>query len=175
MSPPAAGGRCARRILILLLLLTAAPILLATAAYYWWPPRGGASYGQLIVQPLPVAIAPGHWVLASWAPVPCDADCGQRLDNARRLRVAQGEAASRLDVVWLYPPGATVRVDADDVHAVALDAGVLVALAPGMHPLDDLYLIDPHGNLVLRYPAGFEPRRALVEIGKVMKVNRGMG
>lgn len=173
MMPSAGHRRRARRMLSWLLCLSAAPIAVSTFLYYVAPPKGGASYGELIARPLPVTVAPGQWALAVWSPAPCDAGCGLRLDDARRLQSAQGEAASRLDVVWLYPPGR--QAGAGAVHAVALPAEALTGLASGLRPQDDLYLIDPHGNLVLRYPAGFDPRRVLQEIGRVMKINRGMG
>lgn len=171
--PPAGDRRRARRILLWLLCLSTAPIIVSTVIYYATPPRGGASYGELIARPLPVTVAPGQWALAVWSPAPCDAGCNRRLGDARRLQIAQGEAASRLDVVWLHPPGRPARYGT--VQAVVLPAEALAGLASGLRPQDDLYLIDPHGNLVLRYPAGFDPRRVMQEIGKVMKINRRMG
>ena len=161
-------GRAGGRLLLLGLLgLSALPVLLATLAYLVWPPDGGRSYGELVAQPLPFHPLPGRWLLARPLAEPqCDAACRTTLQQGQRIRRAQGEDGQRLVVAGLghqpvsgVPAGGTTLVRADWPAALQV---------PG------LVLIDPHGNLVLRYPPDAEPERVAKEIGRVLKTNQGL-
>ncbi|AOY00806.1 hypothetical protein [Jeongeupia sp. USM3] len=150
-----------RGVLIALFTMAALPVVSAQLAYDHWRPAGGQSFGELIARP--AAAKAAQWRLAA---VGADG-CGERtqllLFSAGQLQKAQGEAARRLTPATTAPcPSATV-----------LTAHPQLA-APG------LYLIDPNGNAVVRYrpeqladDAG--RRRALQEIGKLLKQNRGLG
>lgn len=164
-----------RGILLAIALLGVAPVLLSSLLYYVRPLAGGNSYGELVARPFPLTVAQGRWVLAAYAPAPCDAACAVRLDALRRLRLAQGEEAARIDMVWL-----TDRAEAEaavaGMRALHLpDPARLAALSDTIDPAGDTYLIDPHGNLVLRYPAGADMRRVIREVGRILKNNRGLG
>ena len=161
-------GRTGGRLLLLGLLgLSALPVLLATLAYLVWPPAGGRSYGELVAQPLPFHPLPGCWLLARPLAEPqCDAACRTTLQQGQRIRRAQGEDGQRLVVAGLgrqpvsgVPAGVTTLVRAD---------------WPAVLQVPGLVLIDPHGNLVLRYPPDAEPERVAKEIGRVLKTNQGL-
>lgn len=159
----------ARGKLLAIFLLCVSPVLASTALYFLAPPAGGKSYGRLLAtQPFTLAARSDwpqtHWVLLQVEAGACDAGCRQRRDALARIRVAQGEAASRLTVLTASPQP---PVADQAVGALRADTRGLV---PG-----GLYLIDPHGNQVLFYPPGAEPVRVIRELAKVLKTNNGLG
>ncbi|BCL76692.1 hypothetical protein JHS3_24280 [Jeongeupia sp. HS-3] len=150
-----------RRVLIALFALAALPIAAAQFAYDYLRPDGGQSFGELIAQP--VATHASRWRLAAVGADNCGAQTQALLFSAGQLQRAQGEASRRLVATTTAPC----------TSAAVLATHPLLA-APG------LYLIDPSGNAVLRYrpdqladDAG--RRRALQEIGKLLKQNRRLG
>lgn len=172
-STAGAGARC--RVLGAMLLLGLAPVLLASLLYYVRPLGGGGSYGELVARPFPLAVAPGRWALAAYAPAPCDPACTMKLDSLRRLRLAQGEDAERIELVWLSSR-ANAEATVAGMRVVHLpEPARLAGLSAAADPAGDIYLIDPRGNLVLRYPAGADMRGVIREIGRVLKYNRGLG
>ena len=158
-------GRAGGRLLLLGLLgLSALPVLLATLAYLVWPPDGGRSYGELVAQPLPFHPLPGRWLLARPLAEPqCDAACRTTLQQGQRIRRAQGEDGQRLVVAGLgrqpvsgVPAGVTTLVRAD---------------WPAVLQVPGLVLIDPHGNLVLRYDPSVKGKDVLNDLRHLLKLS----
>ncbi|MDW5417367.1 hypothetical protein R6242_12390 [Iodobacter sp. CM08] len=148
-----------RTVLIACFMLSLLPILAAQAVWQWWRPVGGNSFGELLATPI---AAPGPWRLAA-----ADAACGdvhsKLLFAAGQLRLAQGEASQRMVRASFCPSNS-----AD------------IAYLPSHAPSSGLYLIDPHGNAVLRYSTeqlsnDDGRRKALKEIGQVLKNNKALG
>ena len=151
-----------RWLLLGLFAMAAVPILAAQAAFQWWRPQGGNTFGQLIAQP--AAAADSHWRL-----VAVEHDCGQRWQQlllaSRQLRLAQGLDSERIT----RATSGTCQA----AYLAALPAAPLLS-QPG------LYLLDPHGNAVVRYaPAQLsndaDRRKVLKEIGTLLKNNKGLG
>ncbi|HSC80410.1 MAG TPA: hypothetical protein VLC08_08655 [Chitinolyticbacter sp.] len=155
-----------RKTFLLLFSLALAPILAAQAVYTWYRPAGGASFGTLLVQP-GVAPTATQWRLVAHDPAGCTPLIDTLTFAARQLTVAQGREAGR--VVY-----AATRACPGKVADAAL-------LAPKVAlPGAGLYLVDPNGNAVIRYSpeqlGGDEGRRrAMGEIGKLLKNNRALG
>jgi hypothetical protein len=151
-----------RMILLAILGLCILPVLLAQLIWQWARPQGGASYGQLLAQPLttPVGLNLPHrasWQLLAHTESMCEAGNAQQrqlLLTAQQLQKAQGRDQTRITLGSCLP------------SARSMPTGV--------------YLIDPHGNAVLRYSpqqlADVKGRQAVLrEIGKVLKNNQGLG
>lgn len=164
------------------LLVCVAPILASYFTYYVVRPEGRRNFGDLIdpqrpLPPLPtrtldgsagqLSTLKGQWLLITVAGGSCDAACQQNLYLQRQLRESLGKEKERLDRVWLVsdeaavPPalqpglaGATVlRVPADGLAAWLRP----VAGKPtGAH----LYLVDPLGNWMMRFPADLDAAAA---------------
>ncbi|MBM3117795.1 hypothetical protein [Jeongeupia naejangsanensis] len=150
-----------RHVLLALFALSALPIIAAQLAYDHWRPAGGRTFGELIAKP--VASNAARWRLAAVGADGCGEQTQALLFSAGQLQRAQGEASRRLETATTAPCRS--------------------ALVLGDHPLlaqAGLYLIDPNGNAVLRYRpdqlGNVEGRkRALQEISKLLKQNRGLG
>ena len=67
----------------------------------------------------------------------------------------------------------TLAVLAASVLALGVTTLVRADWPPALQ-VPGLVLIDPHGNLVLRYPPDAEPERVAKEIGRVLKTNQGL-
>ena len=171
------AGRTARgRIRMLaVLLVCAAPVIASYFTYYVVRPEGRRNYGELVQpqRPLPALAATqqdgqttpltalkGQWLLVSVSGAGCDAACAKHLYLQRQLREALGKDKDRLDRVWLITDSAPL---APGVQAALASSTVLrvdaTALAQWLQPAagrqlsDHLYLVDPLGNWMMRFPA----------------------
>ena len=149
--------------MLLVLAVCAAPVIVSYFTYYVIHPHDAKSYGTLIQpqRPLPPSLAKlkGQWLLVSVSGGACDTGCERNLYLQRQLRESLGKDKERVDWVWLVddaaplPPelapalskATVVRVEASQVAQwLAPEAG---------HTLhEDLYLVDPIGNWMMRFP-----------------------
>lgn len=187
-SPPPDGADDARRRpagrlkMLLLLLVCAAPVIASYFTYYVIRPQGGRSHGELIdpQRPLPAMAAAaldgaptdlralrGQWLLVSVAGGACDARCENHLYLQRQLRESLGREKERMDWVWLVDDAAPVpealRPALRAATVLRVDAAALGRwLEPGAGRAlaDHLYLVDPMGNWMMRFPAGMDRRSA---------------
>ncbi len=90
----------------------------------------------------------------------CDASCEQHLYLQRQLRESLGKDKERVDWVWLVADGAPVRESLrpalSQATVLRVDPGQLaqwLAPAAGHQLADHLYLVDPMGNWMMRFPA----------------------
>ncbi|MCK7492119.1 MAG: hypothetical protein MZW92_11095 [Comamonadaceae bacterium] len=86
----------------------------------------------------------------------CGEACRQKLYSMRQVRKAQAKEMDRIERVWLVTdggiPGAELLREFEGTHvARAGDAALLAALPAAADRADHIYLIDPLGNIVLRF------------------------
>jgi len=170
-----ADTRAGRWKMIFILLVCASPVLASYFAYYVIKPEGRRNFGELIdpQRPLPamatqtldgkagqLTALKDQWLLLSVAGGACEVRCEQNLYFQRQLRESLGREKERLDRVWLVNDQAPVR----EVLLPALASATVLRVAPGdvaqwLEPAagkrlqDHLYLVDPMGNLMMRFPA----------------------
>jgi hypothetical protein len=167
--------RAGRWKMIALLLICAAPVIASYFTYYVIRPEGRRNFGELIdpQRPLPELLGldlegrthklpelKGQWLLLSVGSGACDEACVQRLYFQRQLRELMGREKERVDRVWLVQDTGLV---AEPLRAGLQDATVLrvpadelarwLAPAAGQRIEDHLYVIDPMGNWMMRFPA----------------------
>ena len=105
----------------------------------------------------------GQWLLLSVAGGACDEVCSRHLYLQRQIRESLGKDRDRVDWVWLIPDDAPVP----DKLLPALkgattlrvsSAGVSAWLVPasGHQLTEHLYLIDPMGNWMMRFPPNLD-------------------
>jgi hypothetical protein len=167
-----------RTTLLLIALACAAPVILATLAYYLgWAPGSSSNYGELIA-PRPIPGAPleklrGKWVLVSFDAAACDRYCEQKLYYMRQTRRAQGKEQARIERLWLLTDGGRPRAELlaalEDAHVAP--AGGLQKDFPG-NAVDHIYLVDPLGNLMLRFPRDPDPKRIIKDLNRLLKYSR---
>lgn len=181
-----------RRELWLLLLVTIAPVVASYFAYYVWRPTTFKNYGELIA-PTPLtglAAAPGgagapfdaeglkgRWVLVMVDSGTCAGPCREKLLHMRQLRLMQGKDQDRVARAWLVdddaPPAADVLKDYDGTVIVAAKASPLIGKFPaGGAVRDHLFLVDPLGNLMMRFPKDADPNRIKKDLTQLLKASR---
>ena len=156
-------------------LICAAPVVASYFTYYVVRPEGRRNYGELIEPQRPLPDQPGtslsgqisslkalqgQWLLLSVGGGACDEACERHLYLQRQLREGLGKDRDRVDWVWLIADQAPVP----DKLLPALRGATVLRVSPEnlstwLQPADQhqlaehLYLVDPMGNWMLRFPA----------------------
>lgn len=187
--------RYGRLKMLLLLVVCAAPVLASYFSYYVLRPGARSNYGELITpsRPMPTDLAlgdtagravdaaqlRGQWLLIVVAGPGCDPACENRLLLQRQLREALGREKYRVDKLWLVagegpprraPAEAVQQSEGGQVLRVARAslAGWLQP-APGQALEDHLYLVDPHGQWMMRMPADPDPARMKRDLDRLLR------
>jgi cytochrome oxidase Cu insertion factor (SCO1/SenC/PrrC family) len=204
MSSSASGGRAeagdpvrqrrrGRRILFGILAVCAIPVVAGYVAYFVFPTAGRVNYGELLeTKPLPPAAlatlegAPyrldalrGKWILLHADTADCAPPCQAKLFNMRQARLAQGKDMDRIERVWIVldagRPGADLARLVEGAVVVRSGDGALVKALPAAADVrDHVYLVDPLGNLVLRFPKDADPKRMIKDLQRLLKYS-GIG
>ena len=164
--------------MLAVLLVCAAPVIASYVTYYFIRPETRRVFGELVdpQRPLPdvqgVTLAgarvslrslKGQWLLVSVSGGACDDRCQRHLYLQRQVRESLGKDKDRVDRVWLVSDDAAVPTA---LLAALRDATVLrvepqamnqwLASAAGHTVTDHLYLVDPLGNWMMRFPAALD-------------------
>ena len=173
------GGRWR---MVMVMLVCAAPVIASYLTYYVIRPQTLRHFGELIqpVQPMPDIMVQslqgkpvplnelkGQWLIVSVSTAACDELCQSNLLLQRQIRASLGREKERTEWVWLITDHAPVSAN---LQAGLADAVVLRAtaeqLAPWLAPQtghalnEHLYLVDPHGNWMMRFPAHLQMDQA---------------
>ena len=160
--------------MLLLALVCAAPVVASYFSYYVVRPEGRRNFGELIEpqRPIPAAAATdlsgrpfdlrslkGQWLLVSVAGGGCDAGCQNNLYLQRQLRESLGRDKDRMDWVWLVSDDIRIpealRPALGQATVVRVPAPALAEWlqpAAGAQLADHLYVVDPMGHWMLRFP-----------------------
>ncbi len=181
---PALRTRRGRLKMLAVLLVCAAPVIASYFTYYVVRPEGRRNFGELIepqrelpaaaattMEGRPAALADlkGQWLLVSVAGGACDAACEQHLYLQRQLRESLGKDKDRMDWVWLVDDAAPVRealkpaLAQGQVQVLRVDPAVLsqwLAPAAGHALREHLYVVDPMGHWMMRFPARLDRENA---------------
>jgi hypothetical protein len=190
--------RTGRWKMLVLALICAAPVLASYFTYYVLRPEARRSYGELIEpqRPIPsltgttlagervsLPTLQGQWLLVSVASGACEPQCERHLYLQRQLREALGKDKDRVDWVWLVTDDAPVR---DALKPALQQATVLrvdgaqlaqwLAPAPGLQLQDHLYVVDPMGHWMMRFPPGTDlasAAKARKDLERLMRASAG--
>lgn len=185
--PASARGR---RTLWLIVAIGLAPIVASYAAYYWFTPSKRVNYGELLqTAPAPVLDGSGtdgrvfslnqlrgKWVLLIASRAACAEACERALYVTRQARTIQGREQDRVVRLLLQPPAAP-RLPAEVTAAhpglvrARVDQGALERLPLG-ESAAAIVLLDPRGNLVLRYDADPDIRGLANDLQRVLKASQ---
>jgi hypothetical protein len=166
--------------LALIVAACAAPFVLGTAAYYFgWSPGGQANYGELIA-PRPLTGPPfdalrGKWVLVSFDAAACDAYCEKKLYILRQVRTAQHKNMGRVERLWLLTdsrrPRAALVAAIEGTRIAATTDSPAAKEFPG-NTTDHIYLVDPNGNLMMRFPRDADPSKLLKDLERLLRLSQ---
>jgi cytochrome oxidase Cu insertion factor (SCO1/SenC/PrrC family) len=194
---PARGSwQRGRWMLLLLALICAAPIVVSYLAYYVIKPTGGkTNYGTLIEpqRPIPSSLIVmdehdkpikfdslrGRWLLIAVDRSVCGEACATKLYFMRQVQAAQGAERERVVTVWLRTDSGVVpdviEYAYPDTKKFVVSASAMAAWLPadkGTHDTDHIYLVDPNGNLMMRFPARPDPSKIKSDLTKLLKWSR---
>ena len=174
----------------LIVALTTAPVAASYLIYYFWPPARTVNYGELIGPhglpdatltlmdgaPLRLSQLKGKWVLVMIDSARCDAHCERKLVYMRQLRLTQGKNRDRVERLWLVSgegvPAAADAARQDGAQVARADAALLRLFpAPGAAS-DHIYVIDPLGNLMMRFPRDPDPRLMIKDLARLLKASQ---
>lgn len=187
--------------LIAILLIALAPVVFALLAYYvpalGLRPAMRTNYGQIIEpqrevpadlglrdlqgQPYDLGQLKGQWLLISTGPGACPETCVRGLFVLRNSHASQGKNVERLERILLVTddaPIAPVVAEAyAGTHVLRADPARLAAwLAPGpdgQAALETgLWIVDPLGHLMMRFPDGQDPEGVRDDIRALLKNSR---
>jgi hypothetical protein len=178
------------RVALVILALCAMPFITAWIGYFMGPrPSSQTNYGDLIEarpltdpalqavdgKPFRLSQLHGKWLLVQLDSSGCAAQCRKKLLYMQQLRLSQGKDSERIERVWLLtdggmPDSALLR-EYDGTQVIR--AREIAAQFPAADsPADHIYVIDPLGNLILRFPADPEPRGMVRDMTRLLRVSR---
>ena len=175
----------------LIVALCVAPVIASYVAYYLTPPTGHTNYGELINapplspaqlrlvdgSPFEMSTLRGKWVLLMADSSQCNDACLRTLFMLRQLRLTQGREMERIERAWLISDdGAIAEKLAGEYRGTWLiraGAREILKALPAQRPLTDyIYVLDPLGNIVLRYARDAEPGRMIKDLTRLLKTSR---
>ncbi|MEP6998007.1 MAG: hypothetical protein ABI900_10170 [Betaproteobacteria bacterium] len=180
-----------RRTLLLIAAVGLAPIVASYAAYYALTPGKRVNYGELLATALaPIVVGAdtdgkafsltelrGKWVLLIANRAGCADACARALYATRQARTIQGREQDRVVRLLLQPPAAprltpelaaahpgliVAKVDEHELGRLPLGSGAVAAIL----------LLDPRGNLVLRYDADPDIRGLANDLQRVLNASQ---
>ena len=169
--------------LVLILMMVIGPMVLATLMYklQFWVPDSRNYHGEMIGTgqtraDIGVQADESRWQLLVTAPTACAADCQQLVYLARQLQIGLGRDASRAShaLASAQPVNseyeAKLKAQYPQLQRYPLDLSTFPkgAAAPGEA---QLWIVDPHGNLVLRYDAKVKGKDLLNDLRLLLKLS----
>ena len=150
----------------------------------WWldpAPGAAGNYGTLL-RPQPVVLPAsaelkGKWVLVQFDGGACNEACERKLYLMRQVRRAQGREMQRVARLWLLtdtvPPAPALRAAIEGTVIAPRDG---IDAANGAFPAegsvsDHVYLVDPLGNLMMRFPRDPEPSRVIKDLQRLLRAS----
>jgi len=183
------------RLLAMLGGLFLLPLATAFWVYYGtdWRPARTVNHGELIrpARPLPAShlqavtegAAPAQlfhrkWTLVYVGDGRCDAACRQALFVMRQTRLSLNSEMDRVDRVFLATSQCCAREFLAHEHpgllvldATGTSANSLLGVFPANEREQSLFVIDPLGNLMMRYDVRQNPKGLLQDLKKLLSLS----
>jgi len=176
----------------LVFAVCALPFVGALVVYQFAPPKSRMNYGELI-EPRPLtsfslpklgggtltlADLKGKWTMVQADVAGCDPACRDKLYKMRQVRLTQGKNMDRVQRLWIVIDEAEVApalaADYPGMLMARSGQGQLLAQLPakGGNARGPIWLIDPLGNVMLRYPAGADPTGMKKDLQRLLSVSQ---
>ena len=187
-----------RWVFVMLMLLFVLPVVLATLLYLTgWRPSSSGNHGELIqpvrqvdngaLQTLDGQSAHfselrGKWLMVHFGPSSCPEECMKNIYTMRQIHAAQAKEIGRVQRVFVATDmGAAEKLKAKlvDYPEMRVWTGEKKALVEVLQSFgidagqaaeqQGIYLVDPLGNLIMRYPPGIDPGGMLKDLTRLLK------
>lgn len=161
--------------MLALLLVCAAPVIASYFTYYVVRPEARRHYGELVTPQLDLPAASalnlqgqsvdlkslkGQWLLVAVGSGDCKKACQENLYFQRQLREIMGKEKDRMERVWVLtddaPVDAALLPALNQAHVLRVPPDTVktwLSPAAGQAVEDHLYVIDPMGHFMMRFPA----------------------
>jgi hypothetical protein len=190
-SPPSKSN--GRLKMLFILLVCATPVFVSYFMYYVVKPEGRTNYGTLLTPPVDAGKVPvtvdgkpaaldalkGKWLMVTSGPSACDATCVERLYLIRQVRETTGKEKDRVTQVWLVTDNNVPSKEITDaypaVKILRIDDKALNAALPtdaGQNIKEHIFVVDPLGNIILRFPAKPDPSKMKKDMSKLLRASR---
>lgn len=187
-----------RRTLVLLLAVFALPAVVAVLMYLsGWKPSSSGNHGELI-QParfiedrvlqsldgkqVKLSELHGNWTMVYFDTASCADECMKRLYLMRQIHIAQGKNQDRVQRIFILTDAkaedtlqaklveyAGMRVWKGDKTVIDKLAGDFGATQKSDAGPRDVYMLDPQGNLMMRYGAETDPAGMRKDLARLLK------
>ncbi|MGV7234997.1 MAG: SCO family protein [Nitrosomonadaceae bacterium] len=181
-----------QRKLFLLMTVMIAPIALSYMLFYWGAPSASVNYGELIKveKALPdvalhktngeafnISQLRGKWVMLVIDSGECGELCREQLYYMRQVRLMQNKKMDRIERVWLIDDNKIPETDIKEdfkgtIFINAQKSKLLKEIPAKISRHDHIYIIDPLGNLMMRFPKDIDPAKMAKDIKRLLKVSR---
>ena len=191
MSDAAVRKSNSRNVVLLIAAVTTVPLLLAYGLYFYWRPTALTNHGELLdptsladavaAQPdgsrFDFARLKGKWVMLTVDSGSCDAFCQGKLYRMRQVRLTQGQNMERIECAWLIDddraPPPQLITDYAGTHLVRVKgSAVLHRLPAARDPRAHIYIVDPLGNVILRYAGDTAATGIKKDLTRLLKASR---
>ena len=180
--------------LFAVLAVCASPMIASYFTYYVVKPGAKNNYGALIdprQHPMPtlqlqdqdgkvveLSSLKGKWLMLQIDGASCADACQRKLLEMRQLRLAQGKGMDRIERVWLItdalPIAEQLKPGIAGTHLLRSDKSKLEKWLPTESDTtlqDHIYIVDPLGNLMMRYPKDADPNKIKKDLIKLLKAS----
>ncbi len=124
------------------------------------------------------------WSMVFFANAHCDAECEKHLYHMRQVRLRTGRRMDRVQRVVVTPDyagmGEKLADASEGLHVVGGEDAQISSLRiqfdraqQGMEECDNcIYLVDPFGNVMMRFPPELDPGKMYEDLMHLLKVSR---
>jgi len=180
-----------RRKFLLLLALMCAPVVVSYALYFTEYRPESTHYGDLmpIVKVagtgtnqndntiLRMKDLHGKWVLVTVDSGQCDESCKEKLYFMRQVRLVQGKQSHRIERLWLInddvKPDDELKKQYEGTYFIsAKNSEILGYIETPEVQTKHIYLIDPMGNLMMRFPEDVDGTKMGHDLKRLLHVSQ---
>ena len=180
-----------RRKFLLLLTLMCTPVVISYTLYFLEYRPESKHYGDLI--PIVKVIGAGtnqsdntilrmkdlhgKWILVTIDSGYCDEACQEKLYFMRQVRLVQGKEKHRIERLWVIndnviPDAELVKQYEGTLFVNAKDSEILDFIETRESQTKHIYLIDPIGNLMMRFPENVDGTKMGHDIKRLLHVSQ---
>jgi len=180
--------------LFAIILVCASPLIASYLTYYVIKPQSRTNYGTLIDprnypmpqlgattldgKPTGLEAYKGKWIMLQTDSGDCEKACQAKLFEMRQLRLTQGKEMDRIERVWLITDDKPVETmllrEYDGTRILRVDSAKARNWLPvdqGTSMADHIYMVDPLGNLMMRFPKNPDPNKIKKDISKLLRAS----
>ncbi len=180
-----------KRKLLILFALLCAPILISYFLHFSGYRPGSVNYGELIeirefkgmgVNQVDNVIfrtrdMHGKWIMLMVDSGNCNEACQEKIYHMRQIRTVQNTEMHRVERVWLIdddvPVDPALIEEFEGTFFVNSQGSELLADIPAEESnRNHIYLVDPIGNLMMRFPENADPSLIVNDVKRLLHVSQ---